>query len=415
VITGRADDDRDRELDRLLLGSSQSLPPTAGTWEGIRRRARRRRWARAGVVALSGAAVVAGIVPAVLAARGPSDAQRLSISDSLPQTVTVDGDAGSLRGFVPRSVSFVTQTEGFAWGSRTPDGAGVVAQTLDGGASWQRLAAPPIDATAPDDSGDGAIRFSNGVQGYVFGSSYFVTADGGQSWRQLPSPGHIDALETMNGRIWALVSACQTCSPVRVYSATTADPRLSPVSGVPELHGHTTSLAANGSSVDVLVGDRDFWASPNGRRWFRGVNPCAAHAPADSANVIASWNLRDVVTVCSGVRNGDSQPKYAYVSTNFGRRWAAQPASPSTQGISLAVTAGNGADYLLGVSRGVASVSHDGARRWRPAQPRGIHIGYAGFISPIDVVAIPSPADPVGAFLYSHDAGRSWTVTRFPS
>ena len=212
-------EEQDR-IEAMLREPADRLPPPDGAWTRVRRRAWRRKWAKAGIVVAAGLVITAGAVPAALAVRHTSNDQTLQVTNtptpglghhstlfrpappSPSSTPTTARNGQPLAGFTPISVSFVSQTVGWVWGSAGPAGPGVIAATTDGGHTWVRRPAPPVTATDVAGSGDSGIRYANGQVGYVFGADTFMTLDAGLHWQRIRRPGRVVDLEAMNGRVW---------------------------------------------------------------------------------------------------------------------------------------------------------------------------------------------------------------------
>jgi photosystem II stability/assembly factor-like uncharacterized protein len=430
------------DVDELLRASIERLAPRDGTWELVRRKARRRKLAKAGVSVAAGMIVLAGAVPAVIAVRHNADDQTLTYtngqgpqqkqasglptptpvsSTAAPATAAASSPAVSadLTGFFPDSVSFVTQLDGYAWGSMPGSAGGVVADTIDGGLHWSRLPAPPVDdaAVSASPNADGQIRFWQST-GFVYGGQYFVTVDGGESWTQYTAPGYIDDLETMNGRVWALVRPSRDSTTVKLYSATTENPALQAVTATGTMHGvaGADSIAVNKASVAVIVGGSAFWTSPDGVRWHQGVDPCGT--PVDGGNaqsaLLTTLNLGDDITACGYNMSGGAEDKRVFATSDNGRHWTPTAAEPAATGYLETLAAGTSSDLVIGTSRGGAQVTRNGGASWQSGGPAGTALGFVGFIDPRRVVAVTDRADAgEGAFATSYNAGKTWQVTRF--
>lgn len=429
---------RDDELDALLREPIERLAPPPGSWETVSRKARRRKWAKAGASVAAGVVVLAAAVPAVIAVRHNAGDQTVQIanppsrpvttpphtaatrpapagSSTPPSAATTTAVPADLVGFVPESVSFISQSVGFLWGSIGPSHQGVVAQTFDDGATWTRLPAPAVD-TAGGRAGDGQIRFGRPDVGFIFGAKYFVTMDGGNTWNQYPSNGYIDDLETARGRVWALVRPTMLSSTVTLYSATVADPTLRPVGAVPTMHGvpGADSIAVNAHSVDVIVGNTAFWNSPDGVRWAAATNPCADQAGAGSveSTQLTTLDLGSVIAACGYDQNAGTEQKRVFATTDSGQHWSSAMSDPGASGYLQTFAAGTPSDLILGTSQGGAQITHDGGGTWHPVSANGVALGFVGFIDPGRIVATGSDGS-AGAFATSDTAGRTWQVYSF--
>jgi photosystem II stability/assembly factor-like uncharacterized protein len=423
----------DRDLEDLLRSRPEPLRPPAGRWETVRRRARRRRIAKLSAALLGTAVLVAGgLTPFLLRSNdnGGGTSQRLTIAAPAPQTgapatavrtrpsavsATPSSRASSavhpssqpnLGGFHPRSVSFVSQAEGFLLGT----GAGrvaTIARTSDGGASWTRL--PDVKVPV---AGTG-IRFATPAIGFLFGARYLVTTNGGRSWASQPSPGFISDLETMNGRVYALVTACPTCRRVALYSASTTAPDLKRVPGVPSLIGDAVSVSVAQDSAyfldTVKGGPGQVWATLDGDTWSHRASPCGT-----TMGLITQWSPAGVAAACDVRLFGvGKESKQVFVSTNGARTWTPLAAPPTRVGYINSVSASGPETVVVGDDQSGMDVTTDGGRHWTLQGPQMTDgASFVGFISSSRVVALPQdPKDDF--FTTSYTAGQTWVTTSF--
>jgi photosystem II stability/assembly factor-like uncharacterized protein len=410
-------------------------------WETISRRARRRKMAKAVLGAAAGVIVLAGAVPAVIAVRHTSDNQSLKIgqgtgagklpSDQSPRPVTLPSES-SLAGFFPESVSFISQYQGFLYGSSGTSSRAVIAETTDAGRTWVRRPAPPVRDAFVSHSGRGIgqIRFATDGTGFLFGSSYWVSHDYGQTWARQPFHGYIDALETRNGQVWALARTAAQPHLVSLYTATTADPTLRRVAAVTPMRGRrgipsmtgTASLAVSanylggGTRVVAIVGHSGLWFSATGRRWVEGDDPCQGNP---RSTLVAISGGADVVAACGYGVKQNSQVKRTFVSSDGGKTWKPTKQQPAAAGYLETLAAGTATSTIVGTSRGGAQLSTNAGRTWSVASPQqGLKLSFIGYINTFYIVGVAnrdgSATGTSGAFATSTDNGASWTVTQFP-
>jgi photosystem II stability/assembly factor-like uncharacterized protein len=422
----------DRELEELLRSRPEPLRPPAGWWESVRRRARRRRIAKLSAALLGTAVVVAGgLTPLLLRSNHDPSApgQRVTIAAPGPFTTAANPPARptpapsasssapagqshatappALSRFHPQSVSFVSQAEGFLLGAGNR-GAVTVARTDNGGASWSRL--PDVKVPA---AGTG-VRFATPAIGFVFGSRYLVTTDGGGSWTPLASPGFISDLETMNGHVYALVTACSTCRKVTLFGASTTSPDLKPVAGVPSLVGDAVSVSVAQDSAYFLDtikgGPGEVWATLDGVRWSQRVSPCGK-----TMGLITQWSDTGVAAACDVHLFGvGRESKQVFVSTDGARSWTPLATPPTKVGYINSVSASGPANVVVGDDQSGLDVTTDGGRHWTLEGPQMADgASFVGFISPTHVVALPEDATD-RFFTTSYTAGRTWVTTPFP-
>ena len=245
-------------LDRWLNQQARPLPPPAGTFELITKRARRRRIRKAVISVASAAAVAAAVgvaVPVGMSmhlnptstnaslAGGPapsssparqsplgSASKRVSAEPTRPAssgataspssgTTTPGPAAGGYLppNFQPYSVTWDSLSTGWVIGPAGTPGhcanpdPGIctsVARTDDGGQTWHGLPAP--NTGSPNGaSGVSGIRFLNGMNGWAFGPELWVTHDGGKTWAKVATGGQrVTDLETAGNRAYALFAQC---------------------------------------------------------------------------------------------------------------------------------------------------------------------------------------------------------------
>jgi hypothetical protein len=412
----------DRDLDALLRQPAERLAPPDGSWDQITRRARRRKWAKASASVAAGLVIVSGAVPAVIAVRHNSDDQTLQVADTasphqsaptstslpapLPSLTASAASVGSLTAFKPSSSTFISQGTGFLIG--TSRAATTVAKTTDGGATWA-----PI-AKVPGNGHNLGIRFADSADGYIFGRQLAVTSDGGLTWVPQSAPGYIDDLETMNGQIWATVRSCQGCGTVSLYSAPVGDPVLQRVTAVPQLPGNDSTLVVSNKAVYLLVQDKStkqgqLWATPNGSTWTQRGQPCPGYAVAR----IAAWSTTGLAAVCDQL-SYLSTPATVRESTDRGTSWTTQGQIAGVDPDLISAGSVNDLVVTQGGVSGEPYVSTNGGQSFTAVHIGTQSMGFVGFISPTHVVAISSATGPDRAFLTSHNAGATWTVTSFP-
>jgi photosystem II stability/assembly factor-like uncharacterized protein len=420
----------DRDLEELLRSRPEPLRPPPGRWETVRRRARRRRIIKLSATVLATVVVIGGgLTPLLLMNHDHASGQRLSIAAG-PTTTTSSSGTGNgrkaispapanatppatatepaLAGFHPQSVSFVSQQQGFLLGP-TAASRTALATTTDAGRTWSRL------ATLPSSAKDAGVRFATPLIGFLFGSTYAVTTDGGRSWATQPSPGYITDLETMDGHVYALVTPCARCRRVVLYAATTAAPALRRVSGVPPLIGDAVSVSVYKNSAYLLDtvkgGAGTVWSTIDGTRWTQQTSPCGT-----TMGLITQWSDSGVAAACDVRLFGvGKESKQVFVSTNGARAWTPLATPPTKVGYINSVSASSPDNVVVGDDQSGLDVTIDGGKSWSlrgPSMSDGA--SFVGFISGTRVVALPQDASD-RFFTTSYDAGLTWVTTPFPN
>ena len=227
------------DLDAWLHAEVEPLRPPPGTFERIRKQARRRKARHALMTAASAGAAAAVItvavvalprvVPSVLHLKPsrpvagqtvvtPSGAYTPATRTASPRrhATTRPASSGGLPpvppDFAATSVTFVSLDTGWVIGQAGTPGhcyngsiCTSVARTDDAGHTWYGLHAPLTGA--PDGAaGVGQIRFLNTLDGWAFGPELWATHDGGSSWTRVPLGGlRVIGLETAGTEAFAVV------------------------------------------------------------------------------------------------------------------------------------------------------------------------------------------------------------------
>jgi hypothetical protein len=297
-------DPRD-DVDSWLSERIEPLPPPPGTFDLIKRRARRRKYRRLAITATSAAVLVAAAVtvpqvvnlpvlspnptsspaagaghqtsapPARQTSRAPSTA---ASSASLLPSVPAD--------FQPTSVTFVGPHTGWVIGQAgTPGNCATryctsVARTDDAGRTWTGVPAP---LAGPPDGATGVsqLRFLDLSNGWAFGPGLFVTHTGGRTWTPVGTGGQrVTDLETVGSRVFALWASCtgtggayaSGCTAFTLYSAPASGGSWAPVGAA------TTGLAggAAGAAASLaLTRSRGYLLAPDGTLYAGPVDGSA--------------------------------------------------------------------------------------------------------------------------------------------
>jgi photosystem II stability/assembly factor-like uncharacterized protein len=448
-------DRRDDDLDSWLDGRIEPLPPPPGTFELIKRRARRRKYRRLAVGAGAAALVVAAAVavpqivnltvvnpatatgvaadgrPAVRAPSASSGANAAS-SSALPVPSAVAAPVPA--NFRPSSITFIGTHTGWVIGQAgTPGHCATqyctsVARTDDAGKTWTGVPAP---LTGPADGATGVsqIRFLDREDGWAFGPQLYATHDGGQIWTQVATHGlRVTDLETVGARAFALFASCTgtgaafatQCTSYTLYSspASSSSDSWAPVGAA------TSGLAGTAASL-VLTGTSGYLLAPSGMLYSGPVNgsapwqqvkqiPCPVGQPlADgqpTGALLAAANATNLVLTCaSSSAAGTQQAKRVFTSADGGIVWQNAGTAPAL-GLTTSATASPDGTYVLATGQGI-DVRPTGSVTWQAATldgpaPAG-GFGYVGMTT--DAQGIALPADPaVGTVWFTFDGGQSW-------
>jgi hypothetical protein len=455
--------DRHDDVDDWLSKRVEPLPPPPGTFELIKRRARRRKYRKLAITATSAALIVAVVtVPQVvnLPVLSPNPASSVAAGQSSPGTPTGTGrghaessSAASLPqstalvgpvpvNFKPTSVTFVGTDTGWVIGQAGVPGhcatpvCTSVARTNDAGKTWTGVPAPRVGA--PDGAaGVSQVRFLNLADGWAFGPELFVTHDGGQTWVQVDTHGlRVTALEAVGQRVFAVFASCTgsgpgyaaQCTSFTLYSSPAAGEDWAPVG--PATTGLTDGAAREAVSL-ALTGSRGYLLGPGGAlyagpvggtaAWQRSgslVSGCAvgpAQADGQPAGaLLGAVNPSELILACASASGGagpagSKQQKLIFSSPDGGVSWLRMGPAPAA-GLAYWLAASPSESVILGTDQGI-DVLPAGETAWQTATLNGAEpaggFGYVGMTTSRQGIALPAnPAS--GTVWFTFDGGQSW-------
>jgi len=461
--------DRHDDVDAWLSQRIEPLPPPPGTFDLIKRRARRRKYRKLAITAGSAAVIVAAAVtvPQVvnLPVLNPKPtaapvAGAHNATTSQPASSSASGNAsaaassavptrlaGPVPGnFRPTSVTFVGPRTGWVIGQALTPGhcasqfCTSVAVTRDAGKTWAGVPAP-MAGPADGASGLSQIRFLNLKNGWAYGPQLYATHTAGQTWAQVDTGGlRVTALETVGDRGFAVWASCTgdgpayavNCTRFTLYSASATGGTWAPV-------GASTTGLTNGAASEaaqlVLTGSRGYLLAPGGELysgpvdgsgpWTR-VSSLVASCPVGPARgngqptgaLLGAVNASDLLLACVSASSGTSpsvstQQKFVYSSNNGGMSWAQMPTAPAA-GVAFGLAASPKESVMLATDQGI-DLLPAGEMSWRTADVRGGApaggFRYIGMTT--DEQGIALPADPsAGTVWFTFDGGQSWTASR---
>ena len=460
--------DRHDDVDAWLSERIEPLPPPPGTFDLIKRRARRRKYRKLAITAGSAAVIVAAAVtvPQVvnLPVLNPKPtaapvAGAHNATTSQPSSSNTSGNAsaaassavptglGPVPGnFRPTSVTFVGPRTGWVIGQALTPGhcasqfCTSVAVTRDAGKTWAGVPAP-MAGPADGASGLSQIRFLDLKNGWAYGPQLYVTHTSGRTWAQVDTGGlRVTALETVGDRVFAVWASCTgdgpayavNCTRFTLYSASATGGTWAPV-------GASTTGLTNGAASEaaqlVLTGRRGYLLAPGGELysgpvdgsgpWTR-VSSLVASCPVGPARgngqptgaLLGAVNTSDLLLACVSASSGTSpsvstQQKFVYSSTNGGMSWAQMTTAPAA-GVAFGLAASPTESVMLATDQGI-DLLPAGEMSWRTADVRGGApaggFRYIGMTT--DEQGIALPADPsAGTVWFTFDGGQSWTASR---
>ena len=460
--------DRHDDVDAWLSERIEPLPPPPGTFDLIKRRARRRKYRKLAITAGSAAVIVAAAVtvPQVVnlpvlnpnpsaapvagahnATTSPPASSSASGNASAAASSAVPTRLGSVPGnFRPTSVTFVGTRTGWVIGQALTPGhcasqfCTSLARTNDAGKTWAGVPAP-MAGPADGASGLSQIRFLNLNNGWAYGPQLYATHTAGKTWTQVDTGGlRVTALETVGDRVFAVWASCTgdgpayavNCTRFTLYSASATGGTWAPV-------GTSTTGLTNGAASEaaqlVLTGSRGYLLAPGGELysgpvdgsgpWTR-VSSLVASCPVGPARgngqptgaLLGAVNARDLILACVSASSGTSpsvstQQKFVYSSKNGGMSWAQMTTAPAA-GVAFGLAASPTESVMLATDQGI-DLLPAGEMSWRTADVRGDApaggFRYIGMTT--DEQGIALPADPsAGTVWFTFDGGQRWTASR---
>ena len=449
-------DDRDH-LDTWLHNRIDPLPPPPGTFDAIRRRARRRKYRKlavsvgAAVVVVAAAVTVPQVVNLQVERGTPVAGQSpeksaTSVSPTGTSGVEASATAPIPRlpagapvpsNFQPSSVTAVSQTRVFTIGQAgTPGNCATqyctsVARTENGGQTWNGLPAPLTGA--PDGpAGVGQIRFLEGINGWAFGPELWATHDGGEHWHQVSTRGQrVIDVETVGVRAFAVEAACtgtgaafaSDCTKFTLYST------LAKADDWTKVGAATTGLTPKpgqitGAAALVLTGARGYLLGPDGTVYAGPVNGTAAwqaagDIPCDTGQpqadgepagaLLGALTATSLLLACTQPPAGATQVKLIYSSGNGGKSWQLM-STPLAAGTATSIAASPVNTVLLATSAGIEVLPAGGS--WRQATLTGTvpaaGFGFVGMTTSTRGMALP--ADSAGGTVwFTTDGGATWS------
>jgi hypothetical protein len=265
-----------------------------------------------------------------------------------------------LPGFQVLSMSFVSDTDGFALGTVACGSSRCdsLLTSTNGGTTWSQLTAPTTAApTAPAGTGsvvscpsgqpcDEQVRFATPEVGYAYDPSLEVTTDGGVHW-QPQSAGSISSLEAADGTAVRVANSSSGCSgaQAQVSSASvgTGSWQALPAPAVSQMcpavlyrQGDRLVLAGYGNPAGGTPATAQIARSSNGgKTWTSGPDSCGGTDGYASAVALAQPDV--LVLLCQHqmpLSSGGYGPAWIRVSGNDGATFGADEQVPSLQSAS---------------------------------------------------------------------------------
>ena len=459
--------DRRDDIDAWLSERIEPLSPPPGTFELIKRKARRRKYRKLAITAGSAAVIVAAAVtvPQVVnlpvlnpnptaapigaqTSQSPHSAGQSAFGKASPATSSAvpAGPAPVPGNFRPTSVTFVGPRTGWVIGQALTPGhcatqfCTSVARTDDAGRTWAGRPAPMAGA-ADGATGLSQIRFLNLEDGWAYGPQLYATHDGSKTWAPVDTGGlRVTALETVGDRVFALWASCTgngpayavNCTRFTLYSAPAGGGAWAPVGS--STTGLTDGAASEAAEL-VLTGTRGYLLAPGGALYagpvdgggpWKQVSTLVSSCPVGQARadgqptgaLLGAVNSRDLLLACASASSGanpsvSTQQKFIYSSPDGGVSWRQLSTAPAA-GVAFGLAASPKESVVLATDQGI-DLLPSGETSWQTATLRGGGpaggFGYIGMTT--DEQGIALPADPsAGTVWFTFDGGQTWTASR---
>lgn len=426
-------------IEDWLSSDIEVLPPAPGTFQRVRRQARRRKAmqvtsAAAGVavIVLAGISVptitndlfsgtTAKVSPSTAGTSNPRPAHSAARYFSGPALTDAGRGASPPRGFRPTSVTFVgTQSGhlGAVLGS-APCGRHLctaMAGTASYGSSWAKVGAPKASPSSVSQ-----VRFADPENGWAFGPALWATHNGGVSWARVSDvTGRVVDLAAVDNRVLAVTATGCTgfgytsCTGFVLYAAAVTSNHF--VTALPEPAGGPVTpgglqLQQATQAGYLVAGSRLYSGALDGGGWGvvppeSAANPRCLTGKATGSPAQLAPDGAELYAVCP---NG--QRLELYRSASSGRTWqvagrvaaagtaTSLTASPAPAVGTLMLATTDGLYYYSGSSKTWRQVSSGSAG--------GREFSYVGMTTARLGVAVQgSPAG--GEVFITRDGGRTW-------
>ncbi|HZS29999.1 MAG TPA: sialidase family protein [Gaiellaceae bacterium] len=316
----------------------------------------------------------------------------------------------------------------------------VVEETWNGGATWQQLSSLPAEIGPGSNgalSGYGGfctaghacvshIEFVTRRVGYAYGSSLFMTTDGGRSWEHV-SARPVESMAISGSKVFRLVYSHPGCPGPCAPMLQSSTPGTRVWAPVP-----VQVTAGNGNGETIYAAGRDLYvfswgnaaggvtshaaiavSRDRGRTWSTIADPCGSIGHEESDAVTASA-VRDSLGVLCAPKSG-GRPFVALsrdAARTFAKGTPLSIAAPEQIAISGSgsVAVANAGVTGDGPFTYTLSVSHDGGHTWKVAVRDRARVaidlaaGFLQFISPHDLLWVGYPY----SLWQSRNGGRTW-------
>ncbi len=339
-------------------------------------------------------------------------------------------------GFIANSITWLTPRHGWILGSSPCNGHSCtdVVSSTNGGATWSMVGKvpAPVEQLSNPSLGVTEIRFMSSYVGWAYGTSLYLTTNGGRTWKAQPVPSgahHLVALATTSTVTYAIVSSCKFNTGLGCHKHLTLLRRNAAGGGWKKLPlalpmSFGSGIALHGNSVYVWdellelgMPDR-LYSSTDGTHFVDRKSPCDHSQDVALADVVAT-SAHDVDLLCDGNPGFSKAEKIVYRSNNMaGTDTFAGMLPPFGIEAQLAASA-SGNLAVASFSDGSFMDYNDGkGTKWTRVIASGD--GGAGwnditFTTNTTAWVVYGPDEypaKVGVIFVTHDAGHHWTPVK---
>lgn len=324
--------------------------------------------------------------------------------------------------FAAHSVTFVSPDEGFVLGTApcVVHPCTSLVRTMNRGATWAGLPAPLAKLGYPGNANAvWGIRFASPSHGFIFGSSLWETADGGEHWVRDARPrGSVISLAIVRGQVIAVTEHCtpgngcpQTGWIVRRAlsgGSWTTVMRIHPA--FPE--SPTDLIGTQAGVAAILTGSSVLVSRDGGVHWASNSTPCTSikKGQPGSVAVIAPNGL---ALLCIGEGFLSHTVKLTYKSLDDGAHWTAA-GKPGTPGDGGTIATASLNRWVISTASAGSWLYYSGRQGfgWHPVAFRGDGgLGWAdlGFTTLTNGIIVYGPARSDGN--PEHFPGQLWLTS----
>jgi hypothetical protein len=464
-------DQRD-ELDNWLERDVTPLYPSPGSFERIRRVARKRKRRQALLAAGCCAVLVAAgatapqLASALSHGSGHSPPPLAQGSRPAEPQTTAPGNGGSEGpdsnaakpiqreqrttlsdswtkpppNFRPTSVTVVGTGNGGLVGAvigqaGTPGHCATkdctsLAGTGNYGQGWYGVSAPVAPGPAQP-AGVSQLRFANTEDGWAYGPGLWETSAGGWPWSRVDTGGlRVTDLEAVGNRAFAIAASCSGsgvgvasgCTGFSVYTLTAGSTTWTPVA-VPAAYRQMTTTVPSSATLVIAGGQTVYVLTPSGAVLSGPVSGDGLHvagqapagclpgrAQADGQPTGAQLTAgTKLLLACDTTTENGPQLTELYSSAS-GAQWT-RVGPIAHQGDATSLTTAASGQAVLATTDGLYYLP-DGGGTWQQASVAGPvgSFSYVGLTTPTDGVAVPGDAK-LGEIFVTVDGGKAWTAS----